>query len=396
METVPLNALDLVLGVALVIAIRGGLRSGLVARSAALVGTIAGIVVAARLLPVALRTLPATGTGTRVFVGVFVAGLTVSLVAALSGALAAPLRRLVSAGALGALDRGLGAVGSAIALVALVWLVAPTAADVPGLVAREVRGSLVVGAIDALTPRPPDAVRGLRALLGDGRFPEVFADLAPAPDTGLPPAGLAVGPEALGDALAASVNVEVVGCGARFEGSGVTLEDATVVTNAHVVAGAERVEVRLPDGSVRRATVVVLDPVRDLAVLRVEDHPQRPLVLADPRIGAEAIVIGHPGGQDDARVAPVRIARRLDALGRDVYGVGPAERRLLLLAAELRPGDSGGPVVDADGAVVGIVFAISPDDPTTAYALDVDEVRAVLAAPRRPGEVGPCLDDAAS
>lgn len=387
-----MNLLDLALGVVLVVTVRGGLRSGLVARGAALVGTVAGVVLAARVLPLALRALPASGSGLRVFVGVFVVGITVSLVATLAGALAAPLRRLVAGGALGALDRGIGAVGSAAALVVLVWLVAPTAADVAGPVAREVRGSLVIGTIDALTPRPPDALRGLRVLLGGARFPEVFADLAPSPDTGPPPETLAVGAGALEAALAATVNVEVVGCGARYEGSGVTLAEATVVTNAHVVAGAERVEVRLPDGSVRVATVTVLDPVRDLAVLRVEDHPQRPLTLAEPRPGTDAVVIGHPGGQDVARVAPVRIDRRVDASGRDVYGTGPAERRLLLLAATLRPGDSGGPVIDVDGAVVGIVFAISPDDPTTAYALDVDEVRAVLDAPRRPGEVGPCLD----
>lgn len=392
MEPLPVNAADLVLGVALLIAVRSGLRSGLVARGAALVGTVAGVVLAARLLPVLLRALPATGTGTRVFLGVFAFGVTVSIVAALARALAAPLRRLVADGALGALDRGTGAVGSAVVLLVLVWLLAPTAADVPGRVSREVRGSLAIGTIDALTPRPPDALRGLGVLLGQDRFPEVFADLVPAPDTGPPPETLAVGPEALETALAATVNVEVVGCGARYEGSGVTLAEATVVTNAHVVAGAERVEVRLPDGSLRPATVVVLDPVLDLAVLLVEDHPQRPLALAEPEVGGEAVIIGHPGGQDVARVAPVRIARRTTAVGRDLYGSDPAERRMLLLAASLRPGDSGAPVIDVDGAVVGIVFAISPDDPTTAYALDVDEVRSVLDAPRRPGEVGPCID----
>lgn len=391
MDSLPFNALDVALGVALVLAVRGGLRTGLVARGSAMLGGLAGLLLAARLLPTVLRPLQAGAPTTRVFVGVFAFGVTVSIVSALASVLTGPLRRLVSRGALGAIDRGTGAIASAVGLAMAVWLLAPTAADVPGAVSREVRGSLVIGTIDALTPRPPDALRGMRALLGDDRLTQVFAELAPAPDTGPPPETLAVGGEALAAALAATVNVEAVGCGVRYEGSGVTLAEATVVTNAHVVAGADRVEVRLPDGSTRAATVVVFDPVRDLAVLVVEDHPQRALALAEAVPGDDAVAIGHPGGQDVARVAPVRIARRADAIGRDLYGERTAERRVLFLAASLRPGDSGGPVVDRGGAVVGIVFAISPDDATTAYALDVDEVRAVLAAPSRPGDVGVCL-----
>jgi len=323
---------------------------------------------------------------------VFAFGTVVSIVSALTVALAAPLRRSVARGTLGALDRGTGAVASVVALVLAVWLVAPTVADVPGAPARQVRGSLVIGTLDALTPPPPDAVRGLRSLLGDGRLPEVFAELVPAPDTGPPPDSLSIDAAALERALAATVNVEVIGCGARYEGSGVTLAAGTVVTNAHVVAGADRIDVRLPDGSTRSATVVVLDAARDLAVLDVDDHPQVPLELGTPEVGGEGVAIGHPGGQDVARVAPVRIDRRGPAIGRDLYGRETVERQLLFLAAALRPGDSGGPVVDPVGRVVGIVFAISPDDPTTAYALDVEEVRVALAAPRRPGEVGPCLD----
>ena len=69
------------------------------------------------------------------------------------------------------------------------------------------------------------------------------------------------------------------------------------------------------------------------------------------------------------------IAARLD-------GLSPTERRVLVLAAELRPGDSGAALVDADGAVVGMAFAIAPDRAGTAYALHTDELRAALDAAR--------------
>lgn len=386
------NALDLVLVLALALGVRGGLRSGLVARVAAWVGALGGIVLAARTVPLALAALPPGGEDGRVFIGVLVLGATVSAVSGLVVAASAPLRRVVAGGTLGAFDRGIGAIASGLALGLACWFVLPTAADLPGGVARQVRGSVLLGVLDGATPEPPDALRGLRALLGQDRFPEVFAELVPAPDTGPPPELLTVPADVTATALASTVNVEVDGCGRRYEGSGVTLAAGTVVTNAHVVSGADRVVVRLPDGSTREATVVVLDGVRDLAVLEVEDHPQAPLPLATAVVGEDVIVVGHPGGQDDARVAPARVARRTAAIGRDVTGRLTAERLLLFLAAELRPGDSGGPVVDARGAVIGVVFAISPDDPSTAYALDVDEVTAALAAPRRPGEVGRCLD----
>jgi S1-C subfamily serine protease len=64
---------------------------------------------------------------------------------------------------------------------------------------------------------------------------------------------------------------------------------------------------------------------------------------------------------------------------------------VFFLSAELRPGDSGGALVDPTGAVVGVAFAIAPDDPGVAYALTIEEVQAVLAGPLAETSAGPCL-----
>lgn len=385
------NLTDLGLVAALVLVAVGGVRTGFVVRTATWVGLVGGIVAAGWTVPTALAVLPPLAAGARVFTAVLTLGTTVSLVTTACQVLAAPVRRALDTGPLGAVDRALGAVGSAVAVGVVCWLLVPTAADVPGVVARQVRGSVLLGTLDAITPTPPDVVRGLRALIADDRVPDVFVGLAPSADVGPPPEALAVAPGVVALATEATVNVEVLGCDRRYEGSGVTVAPGTVLTNAHVVAGAEVVEVRLPDGSTRSAQVVVHDGERDLAVLAVTDHPQSPLAIADATIGAEAVVIGHPGGQDEARVAAARVERRATAVGRDITGATTAEREVLFLAARLRPGDSGAPVVDRDGRIVGLVFAISPDVPTTAYALDAEELRAVLATPWQPGVVGPCL-----
>jgi S1-C subfamily serine protease len=103
-------------------------------------------------------------------------------------------------------------------------------------------------------------------------------------------------------------------------------------------------------------------------------------------------VFGHPGGQDQLVAAPAAIRQEVTAVGRDLYDRHDTRRDVFILAAELHPGDSGGPLVDPSGAVVGVAFAIAPDQPGTSYALTSKELQAALAEPR-PATVstGPCL-----
>jgi S1-C subfamily serine protease len=93
-------------------------------------------------------------------------------------------------------------------------------------------------------------------------------------------------------------------------------------------------------------------------------------------------VFGHPGGQVDLEVSPAGIAERINAVGRDLYDSRSTRRDVFILAADLAPGDSGGALVDEQGTVVGVAFAIAPDRAGTAYALTDDELSEVLALPR--------------
>ena len=385
------NLLDLALVVLLIVAVLGGYRVGFVARVATWLGLAAGVFLSTRTVPLALELLTGGEPQLRLVLGVLVLGATVSLTSALFRAIGGRARRSIDATVLSTVDRGAGALAGGLAVVAVIWFLLPAAAEVPGVVAREVRGSNVVGVIAEVTPQPPDAVRALRVLVDSSRFPEVFAEFQPTPVTGPPPEDIPVDGSIVDRATAATVNVSANGCGRRYEGSGVTIAPGTVVTNAHVVAGASDVTVTRPDGERREAVVVVFDPRRDLAVLEVADLGQTPLALADIDVGADGVSIGYPGGQATPRVAPLRVDDRRTALGRDIYGQAPTEREVLFLSASLQQGDSGSPVVASDGSVGGIVFAISPDQPTTAYALDLTEVEAVLGAPRNAGATGTCI-----
>jgi S1-C subfamily serine protease len=385
------NPVDLLLLGLLVLAVVGGVRAGFVHRLFTWTGLAIGVVLATQTVPFALSAVEAGDAAVRLFVGVLVLALTVAVCSVLFQSVGVRARARVEATSLSGLDRVVGGVAGAAAVVAVVWFLLPAAADVPGGVARAVRTSTIVTAIDRVTPEPPDAARTVRALIDQSRFPTVLADLGPTPVTGPPPDQIPVAAEVVDRATLATVNVEATGCGRRFEGSGVVLGPGVVVTNAHVIAGADSVRVRRTDGAVLDAVTVAFDPDRDLARLEVAGMDRDPLRLAPIEPDDQGVVIGYPGGQDVARVAPVRIEQRRTATGRDIYGQGATQREVLFLAAELQQGDSGSPVVDVEGRVTGIVFAISPDVRTTAYALDLPEVEAILDAPADPGETGRCI-----
>jgi S1-C subfamily serine protease len=136
----------------------------------------------------------------------------------------------------------------------------------------------------------------------------------------------------------------------------------------------------------------VFDPARDLALLAVPGLGQAPLPLAMGKVGTTAAVFGHPEGRADLEVSPAAIRQQVNALGPDLYDLGVTRRSVFVLAAELAPGDSGAALVDGDGFVVGVAFAISPDNRETAYALSASELRTVLEAERlSPAPTGPCL-----
>jgi S1-C subfamily serine protease len=234
----------------------------------------------------------------------------------------------------------------------------------------------------------------LRRLVGDNSFPEVFGGLHPGESLGPPPASSGLSATVAARASASTVKVEGEACSRIQDGSGFTVAPDTIVTNAHVVAGEGRdsTRVMLPNTRSLPATVVMFDPVRDVAVLTVPHLGESPLPIGAGAVGMTGAVFGHPGGQDALAVAPAVIRRNVTAIGRDLYDTQDSRRDVFILAADLHPGDSGGPLVDPAGAVVGVAFAIAPDRPGTAYALTSNELNGALAEPRSAAATtGSCL-----
>jgi S1-C subfamily serine protease len=384
------NAFDLLVLLGIALAAVAGYRIGLVTRALSWVGLLAGLIVAARMLPLVLDRVESSQPGNR---------LLIALAVLLGGALGGQALGLAVGGRASSalptssrpLDRAAGAVVGGGGVLVAVWLLLPAMADVQGSAASLVRDSSIARAIHDVAPEPPDAVAALRDLVDESGIPRVFDDLRRAPDTGPPPAASGIAPDILQRAAASSVRVEGEACGKLQEGSGWVAAPGIVVTNAHVVAGEDETVV-FPEGSDELdATVVAFDASRDLAVLAVPELERPPLPLVDSDRCAIGAVLGHPGG-GPLEVSPFEVVDQLRAQGRDLYDEQATLRSVLVLASDLAPGDSGAALVDPTGSVVGVAFAIAPDRSGTAYALDPDEVRSVLST-RSQGAVdsGPCL-----
>jgi S1-C subfamily serine protease len=328
-----------------------------------------------------LRALVAVG----VFVVVASLGATIGEIGGLR------LRRLIPPGPARQVDRAVGGVAAGAGVLVLLWLLLPALSDVPGEISDQVRHSTIARAVDSAAPEAPGPLQELRNFVQDAHFPKVFDALRPSPPTGPPPEASGLDSAVEARVSASTVRVSGSACDRVLEGSGFSPEDGVIVTNAHVVAGVDQPTVHTPKGQRLRAQVVVFDPNRDLAVLAVNGLGEDPLPVGSAQVGDTGAVFGHPGGQIELEVSPARVEERVNALGRNLYDSQLIRRDVLVLSASLMPGDSGGALVNSEGTVVGVAFAIAPDDPTTAYALNSTELNAVLGVPRGSVDTGPCL-----
>ena len=374
--------LDLLLLLVLLAYAGSGFRRGLFVGAVSLLGFGLGVLGAALLLPPLVQGWgPGPWRSVAVLGGTLLAGV---LLQSLLTALALLLRRHVTWEPARAVDAAAGLLGGVVAAAFVVWAAAGAVREAPlPVLARAVAGSQVVQTLETVAPPGArETFASYYAAVSGELFPRVFLDGVHEPVRAVPDPDPAASLTEGVDAAAAGV-VRVSGraeaCGRAQEGSGFVVGPERVVTNAHVVAGMSDPAVQVTGtGEALAGEVVVLDPVRDLAVLHVPGLAAAALPLGPaPAGGSDVALAGFPLG-GAYTVTPGRVRDVVRATGEDIYGVPGAEREIYSLLATARPGNSGGPVLDPAGAVVGVVFARSLDDVGTGYALTLDEARPVL------------------
>ncbi|MEQ4718147.1 trypsin-like peptidase domain-containing protein [Nonomuraea sp. B19D2] len=159
----------------------------------------------------------------------------------------------------------------------------------------------------------------------------------------------------------------------RPEGTGFAYEPERVMTTAHLVAGtAGPITVIGPDGKRYKGRVVLFDPSRDVAVLRVPSLRARSLVFGPIKAGESAIVAGYSKGED-LTVTSGKVSRGTIAHGPDIYHERQIRREVHIVHAPVKAGVPGGPLLRSDGTVSGMVFASDIRKPS-GYALSAAEI----------------------
>jgi serine protease Do len=169
------------------------------------------------------------------------------------------------------------------------------------------------------------------------------------------------------------------------QGSGFIIDKSGyIVTNNHVVEGADKITVILKDETRYDAQVVGLDPVTDIALIKVDPNKDLPSVRlgssADLRVGEWVAAIGSPFGLEYTVTAGI-----VSAKGR-VIGSGPYDD-FIQTDASINPGNSGGPLINMQGEVVGINTMIIAGGQGIGFAIPVDQAKGIVAQLRSEGEV---------
>lgn len=391
-----MSVIDIVLLVAALLFAITGWRRGLVYGLLSLVGFLTGAAVGLWLAPKAVDSwqdgLPKALTALAI-VFVFAA-----LGQVLVGMVGRRLQGAVTWGPMVKLNNIGGSALSVFTLLLVAWFLAGVyATGNSSSLARDVRQSQVISAFDALMPVEAYTLTGqIETMYDQTGFPTVFTGLGPEPikTVGAPDSAI-LRNEPVVQAAAQTVKIlgQAPSCNAGLEGSGFAFAPGRVLTNAHVVAGVKSLQVVTSDGNAVDGEVVYFDPDMDLAVIDAPDLTVRPLTFSDSAArGDNVAVIGYPenGGLE---ATPARVRDELVAPGNDIYGEGTVVREVLSLRANVRPGNSGGPVVNKDGQVLGVVFAASLDQDDTGYAMTSRQVASVVAkglAADNPVSTGPC------
>jgi S1-C subfamily serine protease len=393
------NLLDAFAVALAIVALILGARSGAIPQVGGLFGAIGGAAIAILVLPALADPLSGVDPSLRPFI--VLGGLigTVAVGESVGAAAGRWLIRGVGSGFLSNADRAAGAVLGVAQALLIVWLAGGLLAEGPfPALARSAGTSTVVRTLSTILPPPTELAVELRTWLDASGLPDVFIGFepVPAPPVERPADRVAEGIAA--PAEASVLKVSAATCGLSSVGTGFAIRNDEVLTNAHVVAGADRHGIRVTarDGRLLDAVPILFDPKLDVALLHVPGLAVHPLQFAstDPARGAVGATLGYPNG-GPLTVLAAAVAGRYTATGHDIYGADQIKRDILELRAAVERGDSGGPLVLEDGTVGGVVFAEARTDPNVGYALTPSEIVARI----RPAlgrtdavDTGACVD----
>ncbi|MBC6456325.1 MarP family serine protease [Actinomadura sp. HBU206391] len=371
--------LDFILLALVVLFAVSGYRQGFIVGVLSFVGFVGGGVLGAMIAPPIARAV-VQGAAQQALLAIVIAFLAATLGQLIASSAGAVLRNRVTGDNARAVDAVGGSLVSAVSLLLVAWFIGTAVAGSPfGVLRKQVKSSSVLGAVDDVMP---DTARGwfssFKGFVSKTEFPQVFGGLGGESVVRVPPPDTDVLKTEELRRTQRSI-VKIIGtapeCQRKIEGTGFVYARDRVMTNAHVVAGVQGFsQVVTQNNRFHRARVVLYDPKRDIAVLHVPDLSVPSLKFnGEAQTRDSAVVAGFPKGRPFTAVA-ARIRAKQRAKGPDIYHAGQVTREIYAIRGKVQQGNSGGPLLAANGTVYGVIFAAALDDEETGYALTAHEV----------------------
>ncbi|MBB5956740.1 S1-C subfamily serine protease [Saccharothrix tamanrassetensis] len=374
-----MNWVDLLVLALAAFAAVSGARQGMVVALPAFVGVLVGLVLGTQLAPLVVAQFENVVTKVVFAVGIVV--LLVALGETLGVYVGRIIKPRVNSSPLRGADNALGAIVQGAVVFVVAWMIALPLTMVAGLpsLAKALNQSVILSTVDDTMPQAARTLsQDLQNLFDVSGFPAATDpfDRTPMKEVGPPDPTLSANPvvQKLRPSVL-KVRGRAPSCSRALEGTGFVVSPERVMTNAHVVAGTSEVTVEVGRGQFD-ATVVHYDAQTDVAILAVPDLEATPLTFRTDEIrqGEDGIVLGYPlDGPYTASEARVR--ERIPMLrGPDIYDAQTVTRDVYTVRAKVRSGNSGGPLVDPQGRVMGVVFGAAVDDQETGFVLTAQEV----------------------
>ena len=375
-----MNWVDLLVILLAVLAAISGARYGLITTVPAILGVLGGAILGLAVIPGILSNFNSPVTRIAVWMGALV--LLVALGETFGVWLGRSIRQRIHLGWFIRIDQVLGAIVQCVVVFVVAWIFALPLTSVPvqGL-ASAIRGSTVLGAVDSLMPTPTKQLPAEVSRLLSAGLLNATGPFTRTPITDVDPPDAALQNSPVVHTVQSSV-LKVRGrapsCSRALEGSGFVVAPERVITNAHVVAGTTEDAVEVGTTQLT-AHVVYYDPEVDIAVLAVPGLTSNSLSLdqQETSSGQDSIVLGYPlDGPYTARAA--RIRQRITLTGSDIYGSQKVTRDVFTLRTTVKSGNSGGPLIDPQGRVIGLIFGAAVDDADTGFALTAAQIAPVV------------------
>lgn len=374
-----MNTVDWILIGALAIFAWAGWRQGFVAGVLSFAGFLCGGIAALVWLPNLIESLVSDQTISVIVLGAAVLACAI-LGQVLFSILGRRLRENLSWRPVKFVDSFAGSALNVLAFALVGWVIASVLVFMPSnSIAGQIGQSQVLSTLDALVPNQARTLfKNVSALVGQTGIPRIVTGFGqdPAAQVAEPEAGISRDVLPVIETFTVRLTGDAQECNQSVSGSGFYFAPGRLLTNAHVVAGVQELQVRLTglENSVP-GQVIYFDPQKDVAVIATEELDTRVALFARGKaeVGENAAVAGYPGG-GALTVTPARISGILSARGENIYGDSGVERQVYSLRSNVIPGNSGGPLVNSDGQVLGLVFG-SNTDSDIGYALTISELK---------------------